>query len=125
VTDSALVWEKKKETSYVPMVLAHGDYVFWVSDKENKAVCAEAKTGKIMWSERLGGSSQVTASPVLIDGNVYSVNESGRVYVFAAKPKFELLAENDLKEAVSASPAVADGRLYIRGATHLFCIGKK
>ena len=42
-----LVWEKKKETPYVPMVLAHGDYVFWVTDKENLAVCAEAKTGKV------------------------------------------------------------------------------
>jgi outer membrane protein assembly factor BamB len=125
VTDSAFVWEKKSETSYVPMVLAHGDYLFWITDKENKAICVEAKTGKLVWSERLGGTAQVSASPVLIDGKVYSVTMSGRVYVFAAKPKFESLAENDLKEGVTASPAVADGRLYIRGTTHLFCIGKK
>ena len=63
VTDTALVWEKKKETAYVPMVLAKGDYVFWISDKENKALCVEAKTGKVMWEERLRGSGQVTASP--------------------------------------------------------------
>jgi len=125
ITDTGLVWEKKKETPYVPMPLAHGDYIFWVTDKENKAVCVEAKTGKVVWSERLGGKDQVTASPVLIDGKIYSVNTAGRVYVFEAAPKFSLLAENDLKEDVLASPAVADGRLYIRGATHLFCIGKK
>jgi outer membrane protein assembly factor BamB len=125
VTDSALVWEKKAETAYVPMVLAHGDYVFWVTDKENKAICVEAKTGKEMWNERLGGTAQVTASPVLIDGKIYSINMAGKVFVYAAKPKFDLLAENDLKEDVSASPAVADGKLYIRGEKHLFCIGKK
>jgi outer membrane protein assembly factor BamB len=125
VTDNALVWQRKKETAYVPMPLAHGDYVFWVTDKENKAVCVEAKTGKEVWNERLGGSAQVTASPVLIDGKIYSVADDGKVYVFAAGPKFDLLAKNDLKEAVSASPAVADGKLYIRGANHLFCIGKK
>jgi outer membrane protein assembly factor BamB len=125
VTDSALVWEKKRETPYVPMVLAKDGYIFWVTDKENKAICVEAKTGKEVWNERLSGSDQVTASPVLIDDKIYSVNMSGRVHVFAAKPKFELIAENDLKQGVSASPAVADGKLYVRGTTHLFCIGKK
>jgi outer membrane protein assembly factor BamB len=125
VTETALLWERKKETAYVPMPLARGDYVFWVSDKENKAVCVEAKTGKEVWNERLGGSAEVTASPVLIDDKIYSVADDGKVYVFAAEPKFDLLATNDLKEAVSASPAVADGKLYIRGANHLFCIGKK
>ncbi len=98
ITDTGLVWEKKKETPYVPMALAHGDYIYWITDKENKAVCVEAKTGKVMWSERLGGTSQVTASPVLIDGKIYSVTMAGRVYVFDASPKFKLLAENDIKE---------------------------
>ncbi len=126
VTDKALVWEKKKATPYVPMVLARGDYVYWISDKENKAVCAEAKTGKVMWDERLAGSGEVTACPVMIDHKIYSITESGRVSVFPADPaQFELLGESDLKEGVYASPAVADGRLYIRGTKHLFCVGKK
>lgn len=126
ITDTGLVWEKKKETPYVPMALAHGDYVYWVTDKENLGICVEAKTGKLIWKERLGrGSAQVTASPVLIDGKIYSVAMDGRVSVFDASPKFNLVAENDLKETVQASPAVADGKLYIRGTTHLFCIGKK
>jgi outer membrane protein assembly factor BamB len=125
VTDSALVWERTRETAYVPMVLGHGDYVYWISDKENKAICAEAKTGKEMWNVRLGGSTEVAASPILIDGKIYSIDEKGRVFVFAAAPKFKSLAENDLKEDVFASPAVADGKLYIRGANHLFCFGKR
>jgi outer membrane protein assembly factor BamB len=125
VTDSALVWEQKRETPYVPMVLAYGDYVFWVTDKENKAICVEAKTGKEMWNEKLGGTDQVTSSPVLIDGKIYSINLSGKVYVYEAGPKFKLLAENDLKEGVYASPAVADGKLFIRGTKHLYCFGKK
>ena len=125
VTDSALVWEKKKGTAYVPMVLANGPYLYWIADKENKAICAEAKTGKVMWEERLPGSKSVSASPVLVNGKVYSVNEDGRIAVFEAAPKFNLLAEAELKEDVYASPAVADGRLYIRGANHLYCIGAK
>ncbi|HEX3150182.1 MAG TPA: PQQ-binding-like beta-propeller repeat protein [Gemmataceae bacterium] len=124
VTDP-IVWEKTKGTAYVPMVIPHGEYVYWIGDKENVAVCANAKTGKVEYTERLPGAKSVTASPVLIDDKIYSVNEDGRVCVFAASPKFKLLGDSELKEEVYASPAVADGKLYIRGANNLFCIGAK
>jgi len=125
ITESGLIWEKKKSTPYVPMVLAKGDYLYWVADKENKGMCIEAKTGRVLWEERLPGSQEVTASPVLIDGKVYSINEAGRVSVFEAAPKYNLLAENDLHEDVMATPAVANGRLYIRTSKNLYCFGKK
>jgi len=125
VTNSAISWEMTKGTPYVPMVLAAGEHLYWISDLENKALCAEAKTGKVIWEERLPGAGEVSASPVMVDGKIYSIHERGRVSVFEAKPKFKLLADNDLKEDVYASPAVADGRLYIRGVNTLFCFGKK
>lgn len=125
VTEKALLWEKKKGTPYVPMALAKGDYIFWITDKENLAVCVEAKTGKEVWAERLGGSAQVTASPVMINGKIYSINENGTLFVFAADKKFDLIAKSELNEEVFASPAVADGKLFIRTASHLYCIGKK
>jgi len=125
VTDSALAWEMTKSTPYVPMVLAAGEHVYWISDKENKGLCVEAKTGKVIWEERLAGTGEVSASPIMVDGKIYSINEKGRVSVFEAKPKYNLLADNDLKEEVYASPAVADGKLFIRGASTLFCFGKK
>jgi len=61
---------------------------------------------------------------VLIDGKVYLISEDGIVFVYAATGKYQLLARNPLGETVRSSPAVADGRLYIRGEKHLFCIGK-
>ena len=64
------------------------------------------------------------ASPLLIDGKVYATSTSGDVFVFAAEPTFQLLLRNELGEVVRATAAVADGRLYIRGERHLFCIGK-
>jgi outer membrane protein assembly factor BamB len=66
----------------------------------------------------------MTASPVLIDGKIFAINETGTVFVLAAAPTFKLLAKNALGEPVLATPAVADNRLYIRGAEHLFCITK-
>ena len=118
---SALIWEEKKAFPYVPCMLAYGDFLYMVSDR-GIASCHELANGKEIWNERLGGN--VTASPVLIDGKIYVVNEDGMVYVYLADPTFKLLAKNRLGEQVLSSPAVADNRLFIRGEQHLFCIAK-
>jgi outer membrane protein assembly factor BamB len=120
---NSLVWEdrKKRETPYVPCYLARGDYLYYVTDL-GVAGCREARSGRVVWTERL--SRGFTASPLLIDGKVYACDNEGDVYVFAAEPAFRKLATNALGEPVSATPAVADGRLFVRGSEHLFCIGR-
>ena len=124
VTDKNFAWRKNKLTPYVPTVLAAGDHFYWVTDK-NYAVCVEAATGEEKWEERIG-TGEVSASPVLVNGKVFAFTEKGTVTVFAADPKkYELLAKYDLKEPVFASPAVADGRMYVRGEKNLYCIGTK
>lgn len=121
VSQTHFGWENTKSLPYVPTMLAQGKYVYSVTDK-GIAACHVARTGEEVWSERLG--SDVTASPILVDGKIYIVGEDGKVYVLAAAPKFQLLAQNAIGERVSATPAVANDRLYIRGQQHLFCIGK-
>jgi outer membrane protein assembly factor BamB len=125
VSATNLVWQKKKYTPYVPTPVAKDGMIFWVTDKENVAYCVDAKTGNVVWNERLGGGAEITASLVMVDGKIYIINETGSVFVIAAAKEFELLAKNDLHEPVFATPAVADGRMYVRGAKHLFCIGQK
>jgi hypothetical protein len=75
-----------------------------------------------MWSERVCGG--VTASPVLINGNVYVIDESGVASVFPATPTFKAPLTSQVGEPVMASPAVAGGKLFIRGKNTLFCISK-
>ncbi len=118
---SALAWEERKAFPYVPCPLVLGDHLYTVND-QGIASCHVLKTGEKVWSERLG--SPVTASPLLVDGKIYAIGEDGQVYVYEAAPKFKLLGKSGIDENVMASPAVADSRLYIRGKTHLFCIGK-
>jgi outer membrane protein assembly factor BamB len=123
VTKTNLVWEKTAGTPYVPTLLAHNKHLFAVTD-QGFAVCYAAKDGKEIWRRRLG--KQISASPILINGNVYSPDERGDVFIFEATPKgFKLTAKKSIGEPIYASPAVADGRLIIRGDKHLFCIGKK
>jgi outer membrane protein assembly factor BamB len=118
-----LIWEKRKGSfSYVPCMLVVGNYLFTVHDKTGILGCYEAATGKETWTKRLSG--EFRSSPVLIDGKVYLASDRGEVYVFPAIGKYGQLARNPLGESVTASPAVADGRLYIRGREHLFCIGR-
>jgi outer membrane protein assembly factor BamB len=122
VSKTALAWEEKKSLPYVPSMLYYQDHLYTVNDK-GIGGCYDAKTGKERWNQRLGAA--FTASPVLINGNIYAIAEDGSVVVYAAAPAFKKLGESRIPEPVSASPAVADGRLYIRGKTTLYCIGKK
>ncbi|MFO0841198.1 MAG: PQQ-binding-like beta-propeller repeat protein [Gemmataceae bacterium] len=126
VTKTNLLWAKDKNraTPYVPTVVAQGKYVYGVLD-EGQAFCFEAATGKEMWRGRRLAAN-VSASPLLIDGKVYVFDERGEVFVFAAEPsELKVLARTSVGEPLIASPAVANGRLYLRGERHLICVGKK
>lgn len=122
----AKVWEMDKDSiPYVPCILVKDNLLFWVGDKVGGvACCAEAKTGKILFSERVT-VKEPSASPVMVGDDILTVAESGDVVVFKATKEFEQISKVNLGEPVFATPAVADGRVYIRGGTHLFCFGKK
>jgi outer membrane protein assembly factor BamB len=123
VTSTNLVWQNRKGyLPYVPTLLAWGDHLYFAGDG-GIAGCLDAKTGAEIWTERLGTGS-INASPIQIDGNVYVATEEGDVYVYRAAPAFKLLAKNSLGEGVRATPAVSNGRLFIRGERRLCCIAK-
>ena len=121
VTDSHVAWHVRKNPSYVPSPIACGKHLFLVSDKGH-ASCLEAKTGKYMWTQRLGRHH--SASPVLAEGRLYFVDDDGKTHVLNAAPKFERIALNELGEKCFASPAISGGRIYLRAERHLYCMGK-
>jgi len=81
--------------------------------------CIEIGTGKILWIENLGIQY---SSPVLADGLVYMPNDFGVITVIRPGTGFELVAKNSIGEKLYASPAISNGRIYLRGDKHLFCI---
>ncbi len=125
VTESHVAWHHKvknsREGAYVPSPIAFGKWFFAVSD-DGILNCFEAKGGEWKWKKQLG--KHHSASPVLADGHLYFTADSGDTYVLKAGETFELLGVNPLGEEVYSSPAVADGKILIRGDKHLFCIGK-
>jgi outer membrane protein assembly factor BamB len=121
-TQPKQIWENNKQFPYVTCPLVKGEHVYFVNDL-GLAGCFNAKTGEKVWLERL--TRTVYASPILIDGKIYAASDDGNVYVFAADTTFKLLATNRMGQRIRATPAVANGRLFIRGQEHLFCVGNK
>lgn len=120
VTDTHIAWRDTVGVSYVPSPIAHGNHFFVVSDR-GLASCFEAKTGKRMWQQKLGRHH--SASAVAAGGNVYFLDDDGKMFVLKAGPKFELIARNELGEECYASPAISHGRIFIRTLGNLYCIG--
>jgi outer membrane protein assembly factor BamB len=85
--------------------------------------CIELKTGKVVYEQRLEGAS-TAASPVVAKDRIYLAS-AGKTVVVAAGEKFEVLAINDLGEPNSASVAVSQGRIVLKGTRNLFCVGAK
>jgi outer membrane protein assembly factor BamB len=86
---------------------------------DGKVHCIEAATGKILWVEDLG---MQYSSPVLANGLVYMPNDEGIITVIKPGRKFEYVAKNSIGEKMNASPAISNGKIYLRGYQHLFCI---
>lgn len=123
VSKSHLLWATDNGPD-VPTPTTDGTYFYVVNDR-GIVWCLDAKTGKEVYGQQRIRPSTYSASPVLADGKIYVTSEDGVTTVFKAGPKFELVAENDLKEYTLSSPAVSDGQIFIRTAQHLYCIGKK
>lgn len=115
VTSSHRVWTGRKGSNVTSPVYYEG-HVYWMHENQGIAYCAEAKTGKIVYEERVRGANQVYASPVIADGKLYYFNRESRGFVLPAAPEYKLLATNELERrgVFNSSPAVADDSLYLR-----------
>lgn len=123
VTDSHVLWQSDRGTSFVPSAILVGPR-YYLADDKGVASCFDAETGMPLWRKRLEG--KFTASPVSAEGNVYFTSESGQTIVIdAAKEEYDELARNQLGEDVYASPAISRGRFYFRTPQHLICVGHR
>ncbi len=120
VTNSHIVWRDNRGAPYVPSLIVAGDYLLSVN-RGGMAFCYEAATGKVLWQEKLGRHH---ASPVLVGGRVFFINDDGQVNVIEPGPRFQRIAQFELGEQCYASPAISDGQVFLRGFKHLICIGR-
>jgi outer membrane protein assembly factor BamB len=126
VTRTHLAWKTVKNSPFIPSPLLHGDYLYMIDDVVSVVSCYEARTGKLMYRDRLGEPVKhgFSSSPLAVNGKVFFTSDSGETYVLRAGPKFELLHVNRLGETTLATPALVDGHWYWRTERHLLCVGK-
>ena len=121
VTKTHIRWQlRSDDCSYVPSPISCGPYFLLVNDS-GMALCLQAKTGKVAWRQRLRGRH--SASLIRANGLVYFLSDQGTMRIVRPGPTFNVVATNELGEKTNASPAVSEGKLYLRGDKHLFCIG--
>lgn len=114
-----LVWKLTKGVPETPSPILQDDLLILV-DNSGFASAVEAKTGKVLWSERV--LKAVYASPVSAEGRVYAADREGKCVVFAAAREFKLLGESKLDGPIEASPAISGKALYLRTAKTLYRI---
>jgi outer membrane protein assembly factor BamB len=119
-TAGDVVWTFGNVAWDVPSPVVSGQWLFLVNNM-GVARCLDALTGEVLWEQRLRGRHR--ASPIAAGGRIYFLNTEGLTTVVSASVNFEKLAENQLDDRTYASPAVSDGKVFIRGREWLYCIG--
>jgi len=120
--DGTLAWSYEKGTAYVPSPILYGDYLYVPTDR-GLLTCLDARTGKLVYEgKRVPKPATFSASPVAFDGKIFLTSEDGETFIIQAGPEHVVLGSNTLDEAAHASPAIANGRLYIRTASHLWAV---
>jgi outer membrane protein assembly factor BamB len=122
VTQTHRLWRLPAGPQRIGSGVILGQHIYMVNTP-GTFQCFELKTGKSLWTERV--SSEVWGSLVHADGRLYVTNLEGETVVLAAKPTFEILGRNPLKERTLASIAVSDGAIFIRTYKQLWCIGNR
>jgi outer membrane protein assembly factor BamB len=120
--DPRLLWSDARGGAYMPSPLVYRGLLY-VVHHNGRLVAYDAATGEAIYKARFSQSGTFTSSPVAADGRIYTGTEEGLVYVFASGPEYRELAVNDMKEPVMATPAIADGALFVRTPSKLVALG--
>ncbi len=116
-----IVWQ---DQYYLPEVSSpvYHDGLLYIATTFAVLASFEATTGELVWE--FDGEDIYYSSPMIADGKLYIFDMSGRAYVFKPGREPELIGTPELGERVYATPAFANGRMYIRGNKHIYCIGQ-
>lgn len=118
-TDDHVAWRIRTGMPSTPSLLLIGELLYMVND-DGVASCVEAKTGQLVWKQRIGGN--YSASPVHAAGRIYFFSQDSVTTVIRPGRRCEILAVNKLDEQQMASAAVSGKALFIRTKTDLYRI---
>ncbi len=121
VTKSHVAWSAEDNIPDIASPVSNGELVFTVTSS-GLLTCFEGKTGKKIWEHEL--EMEVQSSPSLVGDRLFVLSTKGVMAVVEAGREFKELARNELPDQFLASPGFANGRIYLRGAANLWCVGE-
>jgi outer membrane protein assembly factor BamB len=125
VTAGNILWKYQKPVPQVPSTLLYKGVLYMVNDG-GLLISFDPKTGSVIKQGRLQGAiDKYFASPVAADDKVFLIGEAGAVSVLKAGGDWQVMAVNNLDDECFATPAIADGKIYIRTRSALYCFGKR
>ncbi len=124
ISESHVLWQVIKHLPYVSSPLYYDGRVYAIKNG-GLASCYDGRSGRQYYqAERLDAPGDYYSSAVAADGRVYVASQKGTVVVLAAGDAFQVLARNQIAEPIFATPAIVDGRIYLRTDKHLFAFGE-
>ena len=123
LTEKDVKWKYSTACPSTPSLIHKDGLLYFVADKTGVASCINAETGELVWRERIGGS--FSTSPVATKDHIYFLDRNGTTTVVSLGLRFNVVSRNTLTAGCMASPAIADNQLFVRTATHLYCLGTK
>src|ERR1041384_5722037 len=124
-TATAIRWRYTKPVPQVPSTLLYKGVLYMVNDG-GVLISFDPATGNVLKQGRLQGAiDKYFSSPVAADDKVFLIGEGGAVSVLKATGDWEILKVNQLDDECFATPAIADGRIYVRTRSTLYCFGNK
>lgn len=122
ITATHRLWHVAETPQRIGSGVVRDGYLY-VSNAPGFAECIEVKTGETVWKERLEGN--LWGSVLLAGDRLYVSNTDGKIFILAASPQVERIANIDMGEAMKAALAPSDGQLFIRTHQSLFCVGQR
>ena len=123
MTATALRWKYQRSIPQLPSTLVYRGVIYMINDG-GILTTIDPANGQAFKQGRLRGAvDKYYASPVAADGKVFFVGNSGVVTMLKAGPDQEILSVDELDDECFATPAIADGRIYIRTRGMLYCFG--
>jgi outer membrane protein assembly factor BamB len=120
VTKTGAAWTTEENVPDIASPVSNGELVFTVTSS-GIATCFGAGDGKKIWDKDLG--TEVQASPGIMDDRLFILGQHGPLVTLQAGRQFHEIGRTQLPDKFIASPAFANGHLFLRGATNLYCLG--
>ena len=119
-TKTHVAWEYRRHIPFCASPLFFNNTVFTVKDG-GILTSLDARSGKPLQTKRVAGAGNYYSSPVAGDGKVYLLDQKGRLSVVSGEGKWKVLHRAQFGEETYATPAIVDGRIYLRTDGHLYC----